>query len=108
MGRAGQLRQEPTAAESALWALLRGRRFEGVKFRRQHAIGRYVVDFCAPAAKLVIEVDGSEHLEQSDEDAKRTEFLESEGYRVLQFWNNEVLNDIDGVVRAIEQALDKS
>ncbi len=105
--RATELRNDPTTAEAKLWAYLRLNRLDGMRFRRQHAIGRYVVDFCSPAAKLVIEVDGSEHLQQADQDATRTEFLESQGYRVLRFWNNQVLNDIDGVARAIQQALAK-
>ena len=81
MHRAGRLRAEPTAAETRLWACLRSRRLEGIKFRRQHAIGPYIVDFCAPSQKLVIELDGSQHLGQETPDAERTKYLESKGYR---------------------------
>jgi very-short-patch-repair endonuclease len=107
MHRAGELRREPTPAEGRLWAYLRGNRLNGVSFRRQHAIGNYIVDFCAPRQKLVIELDGSQHLEQAEYDAERTVFLESQGYRVLRFWNNDVMNDLQGVIRAIQVALEE-
>jgi len=74
---------------------------EGAHFCRQYAIGEYVVDFCAPRAKLVIEVDGSQHLEQEAYDKERTAFLKSKGYRVLRFWNNEVLKNIEGVMAVV-------
>jgi len=106
MHRAGELRRELTPAEGRLWAYLRGNRINGIGFRRQHAIGNYIVDFCAPRQKLVIELDGSQHLEQEEYDAERTAFLESQGYRVLRFWNDAVLNDLQGVVSAIQQALE--
>lgn len=102
---AAELRRAPTPAESNRWACLRAHNLEGFGFRRQHAIGNYIVDFCAPSKKLVIEVDGSQHLEQPEYDAQRTAFLESKGYRVLRFWNNEVMNNIEGVVSAIIDAL---
>jgi very-short-patch-repair endonuclease len=105
--RAGELRKEPTLVEAKLWAYLRTLRERGIHFRRQHAIGPYIVDFCAPRRHLVIEVDGSQHLRQQAYDARRTAFLESKSYRVLRIWNNQVLKDIDGVVRAIDQALEK-
>lgn len=107
MHRAVQMRKEPTPAEAKLWAYLRRNKLRGVSFRRQHAIGRYVADFCSPSAKLVIEVDGSEHLRQEEDDAVRTKYLESKGYRVLRFWNTQVLNEIDGVIQAIREALRK-
>ncbi len=66
----------------------------GVHFRNQHAIGNYVVDFCAPRKKLIVELDGSQHLEQEEYDNERTEFFKSKGYQVLRFWNNDILNDI--------------
>jgi very-short-patch-repair endonuclease len=72
-----------------------------------HAIGNYIVDFCAPRKKLVIELDGSQHLEQVEYDVERTAFLESKGYKVLRFWNNEVMNNIDLVLKVIWDALDK-
>jgi very-short-patch-repair endonuclease len=104
-GHAKQLRRNQTEAEAKLWSRLRNHQLKDVGFRRQHAIGNYVVDFCAPRRKLIIELDGSQHLEQEDYDAARTAFLESQGYRVLRFWNNEVMKDIQGVIRAIEFAL---
>ncbi len=76
-----------------------------VRFRNQHAIGSYVVDFCAPRRKLIIELDGSQHLDQAEYDAERTAFLESKGYQVIRFWNGDVMNDIEGVLRAIDLAL---
>ncbi len=101
MRRAAKLRREQTPAEAKLWDYLRAHRANGVHFRRQHAIGKYIVDFCAVRKKLVIEVDGAQHLEQQTYDAERTAFLESKGYRVLRFWNNEVLKNIDGVMTVI-------
>src|SRR3990172_7410856 len=97
-GRAKEWHRNMTPAEVRLWARLRAHRTKDVHFRNQHAIGNYVVDFCAPRRKLVIELDGSQHLEQEDYDAERTAFLEAKGYRVLRFWNNDVMNDIEGVL----------
>ena len=74
---------------------------DGVHFRNQHAIGSYVVVFCAPRKKLIIELDGSQHLEQEEYDNERTVFFKSKGYRVLRFWNNDVLNDLDSVLKVI-------
>lgn len=78
-----------------------------MQFRRQHAIGNYIVDFCSPRRKLIIEVDGSQHLELEEYDSERTKFLESKGYRVLRFWNNEILKDIDSVLRVIWNEVNK-
>ena len=103
--RAAELRRELMPAEAKLWSYLRAHRMKNVHFRRQHPIGKYVPDFCAPRKKLIIELDGSQHLDQQEYDAERTAFLESKGYRVIRFWNNEVMNDIEGVLRAIEIAL---
>ena len=103
--RAKELHRNLTPPEARLWTRLRAHRMKGVHFRNQHAIGKYVVDFCAPRRKLVIELDGGQHLEQDKYDAERTLFLESKGYRVLRFWNNDVMNNIDGVLRTIDQAL---
>lgn len=98
---AKELRHEQTPAEAKLWAYLRAHRVDSVGFRRQHAIGPYVVDFCAPRRKLIIEVDGSPHLEQEEYDAERTIFLESLGYRVLRFFNSDVMNKPEEVVGKI-------
>ena len=106
-GHAKQLHRNMTPAEAKLWARLRAHRMKEVHLRNQHAIGNFVVDFIAPRKKLVIEVDGGQHLEQDEYDAERTAFLESKGYRVIRFWNGEVKNDIDGVMRAIDLALEE-
>lgn len=101
---ARKLRKELTPAERKLWAYLRGDNL-GVNFRRQHAIGNYITDFCSPKAKIIIELDGSQHLEQAEYDNERTQYLESQGYQVIRFWNNEVLNNIEGVILVIMEAL---
>jgi len=103
--RAAELRQNQTPAETKLWSHLRAHRLGEIHFRRQHAIGNYIVDFCAPRKKLIIELDGSQHLEQEGYDEERTAFLKSKGYRVLRFWNNQVMNDLEAVMRAIDLAL---
>ena len=105
MHRAGELRQELTPAEKKLWAYLRGNKLNGVSFRRQHAIGNYIVDFVAIKYKLIIELDGSQHLEQTEYDEERTRYLESQGYKVIRFWNNQVENELNGVIQAIELIL---
>ena len=79
----------------------------GVKFRRQHAIDNYIVDFCSLRRKLILELDGSQHLEQADYDMERTKHLEAKGYRVLRFWNNEIMNEIDAVLNMIWTELNK-
>lgn len=76
-----------------------------IHFRNQHAIGNYIVDFCAPRKKLIIELDGSQHLEQQEYDDERTKYLEAHGYRVLRFWNHDVINHIDDVLRVIWSVL---
>jgi len=105
-GHARQLRRNQTEAEAKLWSRLRNHQIKDIGFRRQHAIGNYVVDFCAPRQKLIIELDGSQHLEQEEYDTERTAFLESKGYRILRFWNNKVMKDIDSVLRAIDLVLE--
>ena len=106
MHRAGELRKDPTLAEAKLWSYLRGNQLNGINFRRQHAIGKYIVDFCSPKKKLIIELDGSHHLESEEYDEKRTEYLKSRGYKVIRFWNHQVMNDIEGVIRAIILAME--
>ncbi len=105
MHKAGQLRKEPTPAEAKLWSRIRNDQL-GVTFRRQHAIGNYIPDFCSPKAKLIIELDGSQHLEQEEYDEERTKYLNSLGYKVIRFWNNEVTNHMDGVILAIVHAME--
>jgi very-short-patch-repair endonuclease len=106
-GHAKQLHRNPTSAETKLWAELRAHRMGNVHFRNQHAVGKYVVDFCAPRKKLIIELDGSQHLEQEEYDAERTAFFESKGYRVLRCWNQDVMNNIDRVLKVIWSALNE-
>jgi very-short-patch-repair endonuclease len=103
--RARTMRSEPTEAERKLWWNLRHRlALPTSHFRRQVHLGRYIVDFASHSLKIVIEIDGGQHAVQSKQDAMRTRFLESEGYRVLRFWNNEVLGNIDGVLEVIQSA----
>ncbi len=105
MRQAVKLRKELTRAERKLWAYLRGDKLNGVSFRRQHAIGNFIPDFVSIKRKLVIELDGSQHLEQTEYDAERTRYFASLGYKVIRFWNNQVENDVNGVIRAIELTL---
>jgi len=104
---ARRLRKNATESETRLWRHLKRLDTRGTHFRRQMPIGKFVVDFACPAARLVIEVDGSQHGENeaSLRDRQRTEWLESEGYRVLRFWNNEITQNIFGVMDAIYAAL---
>lgn len=103
--RAKELHRNLSPAETKLWQHLRAHQMGGVHFRNQHAIGNYIVDFCAPRQKLIVELDGSQHLEQAEYDDERTRYLEAHGYRVLRFWNNDVMNDTDAVLQVIWSAL---
>src|SRR5215216_816312 len=98
--RAISLHKESTPAEQKLWSRIRNDQLR-VTFRRQHAIGKYITDFCSPKAKLVIELNGSQHLEQAEYDDERIKYLEAHGYRVLRFWNHDVMNDTDAVLQVI-------
>jgi very-short-patch-repair endonuclease len=104
--QAGELRKQTTPAEQKLWAYLRLMRDDGVRFRRQYAIGSFITDFCVPRKKLIIELDGSQHLEQEAYDDERTKYLELQGYKVIRFWNNDVMNNIEGVILSIMNALE--
>jgi len=99
-----ELHLNATDAERRLWAALRDRRLQSYKFRRQHPIGRFVVDFACTKHRLVIEADGGQHNE-STADIRRTAWLESEGWRVMRFWNNDILANTEGVLSTILQAL---
>jgi very-short-patch-repair endonuclease len=99
--RAKELRRAPTPAEAKLWLHIRGNQLNGHSFRRQHAIGPFITDFSCIKAKLVIELDGGQHVEQETYDLMRTMYLQSRGYRVLRFWNDDVLKNIDRVVGVI-------
>jgi very-short-patch-repair endonuclease len=100
-----KLRKDLTPAERKLWSKIRDDQL-GVTFRRQHAVGKYIPDFCAPKKKLIIELDGSQHIEQEQYDEARTKYLEDQGYKVIRFWNNQVMNDIEDVIRAIMFAME--
>jgi very-short-patch-repair endonuclease len=100
------LRVRSTDAERTLWTLLRNRQLGGHKFRRQHPIGPYVVDFAGLARRLVVELDGGQHAMAKDKDDERTRWLESQGYRIVRFWNHDVLENTDGVLQALSTALD--
>jgi very-short-patch-repair endonuclease len=94
-----------TEAEARVWYHLRGRELAGAKFRRQQPIGDYIVDFVCAERMLIIEIDGGHHDEQRDADADRDLFLTGKGYRVLRFWNNDVMQNIEGVQERILQEL---
>jgi len=98
------LRRDGTAAESVLWEALRGNRLDGLKFRRQHAVGRFVLDFYCPALRLAVELDGRIHDKQGERDAARTSELESHRCRVLRFRNEEVFDDLPSVLHRIRSA----
>jgi very-short-patch-repair endonuclease len=103
--RARTLRRSGTAVEERLWQALRSRQLDKVKFHRQTPIGSYIVDFVCIERKLVIELDGGQHAERESRDNIRTKAIEGRGYRVLRFWNHEVMENFDGVIERIRQAL---
>jgi very-short-patch-repair endonuclease len=94
------LRRDMTEAEDRLWRELRGRRLDHIKFRRQVPIGRYVADFACLEAKLIVEIDGSQHAESAHDDLRKAD-LQARGFRVLRFWNDEVLRELDSVCDTI-------
>ncbi|MFM5954044.1 MAG: endonuclease domain-containing protein [Novosphingobium sp.] len=100
--RSRELRQNATEPEKRLWSALSARKVAGVRFNRQFPVGPFICDFVSRGAKLVIEVDGETHVGREAEDAARTRFLGSQGYRVIRFTNTEVMTNLDGVVRQIE------
>ena len=104
LARARGLRRDATDAERALWVGVR-QSFPHVRFRRQVPVGPYFADFVSHGAKLIVEVDGGQHAEAANYDAARTAFLESEGYQVLRFWNNDVLQNLSGVLETIANHL---
>src|SRR3954469_23869155 len=103
--RAQALRNNPTDCEQLLWLELRKRRFNGHKFSRQIPIGPFFADLVCRRRKLVIELDGGQHSANIDDDESRSRFLESRGYRVIRFWNHDVLTNLEGVLQAIGEAL---
>ncbi len=105
LSNARNLRKTATDAEQKLWSLLRRRQLEDHKFRRQEVIGNYIADFLCYEKRLIIELDGGHHLEIQDEDAERTQWLESQGYKVIRFWNDAVLKEPESVLEVILKAL---
>jgi len=91
--KARYLRREMTDVERLLWQTLRGKQLNGHRFRRQHPVGQYITDFACIEQKIVIELDGGQHQERLAYDEQRTAFLQTHGWRVLRFWNNDVLNN---------------
>ena len=90
-----------TPMERLLWARLRDRRLENFRFRRQHPVGPYIADFYCPSAQLIIEIDGDSHASQEEYDQRRTKWLDENGYRVVRFTNDDVVNNLDGAMEAI-------
>lgn len=103
--RARELRSDMTIAEQIIWQAIRGEQIKGQKFRRQYVIGAYIADFACVKEKLVIELDGGQHQEQVEYDEKRTGYLQAQGWRVLRFWNNDVMGNMDGVLFGIADTL---
>jgi very-short-patch-repair endonuclease len=101
------LRHNESDAERNLWSRIRNSRLEGVKFRRQQPIGNYIVDFVSFEKKIIVEVDGGQHNDSIKiiSDKQRTAYLEGKGYRIIRFWNNDVLENIDGVLMKIQETL---
>ncbi len=105
VNRARALRREQTGAERTLWSHLRDRRLQGAKFRRQHPIGPFIVDFYCPERALVVELDGGHHAIQVEADQVRTTFLVRQGCRILRFWDNDVLLNTEAVLEEIARAV---
>jgi very-short-patch-repair endonuclease len=106
--KARDLRRNATDAERLLWKRLRMRQAEACKFRRQQPLGEYIVDFVCSERKLIVEVDGGQHAEQAEYDESRSKWLQAQGYRVLRFWNHDVLTMPDAVLTKILQELERS
>lgn len=102
---AREMRVHMTDAEALLWKLLRNRRIANAKFRRQHPMGRYILDFYCDEKKLAIELDGSQHMDAADYDQKRDGWLRAEGVRSLRFWNNQILSETEAVLENIYMEL---
>jgi|SRR5580704_18607423 very-short-patch-repair endonuclease len=103
-----QLRANATEAEQKLWSRLRKRQLYGLQFRRQYSIGPFFADFVCLEAKLVVEVDGSQHADEEDQDESRSAFLRANGFRMLRFWNSDVMSDVDSVVERIANVLQQA
>jgi len=99
------LRENATETEKVLWQRLSRRQIEGFKFRRQQPIGQYVPDFVNFKKKLIIELDGGQHKIQKDEDKKRDDWFEERGFKVLRFWNNDVFENLEGILEVVREKL---
>ncbi len=104
--RSRELRTNATEAERKLWPHLSGRKLQGVRFNRQFPIGQFICDFVSRERRLVVEIDGGQHAVNAEYDARRTRFLNAQGYRAIRFWNNDVIDNIEGVLQRIAQTLD--
>ena len=102
--RRKELRNNATPQEVVLWKHLKGSQL-GFKFRRQHSIHFYIVDFCCPERKIIIEIDGSQHATNKEYDLERTRYLEAFGYKVIRFWNNEINANLEEVLMEIQNIL---
>ncbi|HEY4542624.1 MAG TPA: endonuclease domain-containing protein [Noviherbaspirillum sp.] len=102
------LRSGMTLAEQRLWNALRGKQIENTRFRRQHPIGPYIADFACVEQLLIVELDGGQHQEQIEYDDRRTAFLQQQGWKVLRFWNNDVMSNLDGVLSSIVTAFESA
>jgi very-short-patch-repair endonuclease len=104
---ARHLRKKETEPEQILWSWLRTKQLDGIKFRRQEPIGNYIVDFVSFDKKLIIEIDGGQHSEDNIalKDAVRTRWLESQGFKLIRFWNSDILSNLDGVIIKIQEVL---
>ena len=105
-GFARRLRTDATDAELHLWKSLRNRSLFSCKFRRQFPVGPYITDFACIEKRLIVELDGGQHATAVAHDEERTTYLKTQGYRVLRFWNNDVLNQSEAVLEVIHQAID--
>ena len=104
---AKNLRSNQTDSENIIWQNLRAKRLNNIKFRRQVPIGKYIVDFVNLDKKLIIELDGSQHLETIQYDSKRTEYLTNLGYKVVRFYNNDVINNLESILNKIVEEYNK-
>jgi very-short-patch-repair endonuclease len=101
IGFARELRKNQTDAEKKIWRYLRSKQMNSLKFRRQQPIGNYIVDFVCFDIRLIIELDGSQHIEEKEKDEERDQWLKTQGFTVLRFWNNDVMNNIAGVLNVV-------
>ena len=102
------LRKNMTDVERMLWAKIRSHQLQGFRFRRQHPVGNYIADFVCIELKLIIELDGGQHSNQQEYDMERTQWLQTKGYKMVRFWNNDVIENLEGVLLTISTYLPPS